>query len=126
MWLLACGFVVASGGSAVFVDQPVVQYGFSADSLDIEVDCRDAGNLAVTVRNPLGHALMWAGSVAVDLVLDQDGVGPRPRKPRPARTRNAAPRVRLLWTITGPSTFGRTCLNTIAGLEIPDTRAASM
>ena len=43
--LLACGFVVASGGSAVFVDQPV-QYGFSADSLDIEVDCCDAGNFA--------------------------------------------------------------------------------
>jgi len=29
--LLACGFVMASGGLAVFVDQPV-QYGFSADS----------------------------------------------------------------------------------------------
>jgi len=72
MWLLACGFVVASGGSAVFVDQPV-QYGFSAYSLDIEVDCRDAGNLAVTVRNPLGHALMRPGGVVVDLILDQDG-----------------------------------------------------
>jgi hypothetical protein len=67
-----CGFVVASGNSAVFVDQPV-QYGFSADSLDIEVDCRDAGNLAVTVRNPLGHAPMRPGGVVVDLVLDQDG-----------------------------------------------------
>ena len=44
--LLACGFVVASGGSAVFVDQPV-QHGFSADSPDIEVDCRDAGNFAL-------------------------------------------------------------------------------
>jgi hypothetical protein len=72
MWLLACGFVVASGGSAVFVDQPV-QYRFSADSLDIEVDCRDPGNLAVTVRNPLGHALMRPGGVVVGLVLDQDG-----------------------------------------------------
>ena len=47
--------------------------GFSADSPDIEVDCRDAGNLSVTVRNPLGHALMRPGGVVVDLVLDQDG-----------------------------------------------------
>jgi hypothetical protein len=72
MCLLACGSVVASGGSAVLVDQPV-QYGFSEDSLDIEVDCRDAGNLAVTVRNALGHALMRPGGVVVDLVLGQDG-----------------------------------------------------
>ena len=65
-------FVVGSGGSAVFVDQPV-QYGFSADSLNIEVDCRDAGNLAITARNPLGDALMWPGGVVVDLLIDQDG-----------------------------------------------------
>jgi hypothetical protein len=70
--LLACGFVVASGGSAVFVDQPV-QYGFSADSLDIEVDCCDAGSLALIAGNPLGDALMRPGRVVVDLVLDQDG-----------------------------------------------------
>jgi hypothetical protein len=54
MWLLACGFVVASGGSAVFVDQPV-QYGFSADSLDIEVDCsirtaRRCASLRISMR----------------------------------------------------------------------------
>jgi hypothetical protein len=42
---------------AVFVDQPV-QYGSSADSLDIEVDCRDAGNFALIAGNALGDALM--------------------------------------------------------------------
>ena len=63
---------MASGGSAVFVDQPV-QYGFSADSLDIEVDCCDAGSFALIAGNPLGDALMRPGSVVVDLVLDQDG-----------------------------------------------------
>ena len=72
MWLLACGFVVASGGSAVFIDQPV-QNGFSADSLAIEVDCGDAGSFAVTAGDPLGDALMRPGRVVVDLVLDQDG-----------------------------------------------------
>jgi hypothetical protein len=70
--LLACGFVEASGGSAIFVDQPV-QYGFSADSLDIEVDCCDAGNFALIAGNPLGDALMRPGRVVVGLVLDQDG-----------------------------------------------------
>ncbi len=65
------GFVVASGGSAVFVDQPV-QYGFSADSLDIEVDCCDAGNFALIAGNPLGDALMRPGRVVVGLVLVQD------------------------------------------------------
>jgi len=69
---LACGFAVALGGSAVLVDQPV-QYRFSADSLGTEVDCRDAGSLAVTAGNPLGDALMWPGRVVVDLVLGQDG-----------------------------------------------------
>ena len=72
IWLLACGFVVASGGSAVFIDQPV-QNGFSADSLAIEVDCGDAGSFAVTAGDPLGDALMRPGRVVVDLVLDQDG-----------------------------------------------------
>ena len=51
--VLACGFVVASGGSAVFVDQPA-QYGFSADSLAIEVDCWARG----TSRSPPG--IRWA------------------------------------------------------------------
>jgi hypothetical protein len=72
IWLLACGFVVASGGSAVFVDQ-LVQYGFSADSLDIEVDCCGAGSFALMAWNPLGDALMRPGRVVVELVLDQDG-----------------------------------------------------
>jgi len=63
---------VESGGSAVFVDQPV-QDGFSADSLDIEVDCCDAGNFALIAGNLLGNALMRPGRVVVDLVLDQDG-----------------------------------------------------
>jgi len=70
--LLACGLVMASGGLAVFVDQPV-QYGFSADSVDIEVDCSDAGNIALIAGNPLGDALMRPARVVVDLVLDQDG-----------------------------------------------------
>jgi hypothetical protein len=70
--VLACGFVMTSGGLAVFVDQPV-QYGFSADSLDIEVDCGDAGNIALPAGNPLGDALMRPARVVVDLVLDQDG-----------------------------------------------------
>ena len=65
--LLACGFVVASGSPAVFVNEPV-QYGFSADPPGIEVDCHDAGNLAVTAGNPLGDALMRPGRVVVDLV----------------------------------------------------------
>src|SRR5262249_44733844 len=59
IWLLACGFVAASGGSAVLLDQ-ATQYGFSVDSPDIEAGCRDAGSFAVTVRNPLGDATMPA------------------------------------------------------------------
>jgi hypothetical protein len=70
--LLAYGFVVESGGPAVFVDQPV-QHGFSADPPGIEVYCCDAGNLAVTAGNPLDDALMRPGAVVVNLVLDQDG-----------------------------------------------------
>ena len=70
--LPACDFVVASGGSAVFIDQPV-QYGFSADSLDIEVDRCDAGSFAPIAGNALGDALVRPGRVVVGLVLDQDG-----------------------------------------------------
>jgi hypothetical protein len=70
--LLACDFVVMSGGSAVFVDQ-AIQHRFSTDLLDIEIDCRDARNFALTAKNPLGDALMRPGRVVVDLVLDQDG-----------------------------------------------------
>jgi hypothetical protein len=43
--LLACGFIVASGGPAVFIHQPV-QYGSSADSLDTDADRCDAGSFA--------------------------------------------------------------------------------
>jgi len=39
------------------------------DSLDIEVDCRDAENFAVTAGNLLGDALMRPGRVVGDLVL---------------------------------------------------------
>ena len=63
---------MASGGSAVFVDQPG-QDGFSADSVDIEVDCCDAGSLTLIAGNALGDALMRPGRVVVGLVLDQDG-----------------------------------------------------
>jgi hypothetical protein len=70
--LLACGLVVMSGGSAVFVDQ-AIQHRFSTDSLDIEIDWRDARNFALTAGNPLGDALMRPGRVVVDLVLDQEG-----------------------------------------------------
>ncbi len=66
--LLVCGLVVASGGSAVFIDQ-TVQYGFSANSLDIEVGCGDAGNFAFAAGNSLVDALMRPGHVVVDLVL---------------------------------------------------------
>jgi hypothetical protein len=58
IWLLACG-------------QPA-QYGFSMDPLDIEIDCPDARNFALTAGNPLGDALMRPGRVVVHLVLDQD------------------------------------------------------
>jgi hypothetical protein len=70
--LLACGFVVASGGSAVFVYQPV-QYGFSADSLDIEVDCCDAGSFVPIAGDALGDALVRPGDVVVHLVFGQHG-----------------------------------------------------
>jgi hypothetical protein len=43
----------------VFVDQPV-RYGYPADSLDIEVDCRNAGSFALMAGNPLADALMRA------------------------------------------------------------------
>src|SRR5208282_2105711 len=69
--LLACGSVAASGGSAVLVDQPV-QYGFSVDSLGIEVHGGDAGTFAVPAGNLLADALMRPGHVVVPLVLDQD------------------------------------------------------
>ncbi len=51
--LLTCGFAVVSGGSVVFIDQ-AVQYGFSVDSLDIEVDCGGAGSSVLTAGNPAG------------------------------------------------------------------------
>src|ERR1700722_4637804 len=63
---------MASGGSAVFVDQPV-QYGFSADSPDIEVGCGVGGSFALAAGSPLGNALVRPGRVIVGLVLDQDG-----------------------------------------------------
>jgi hypothetical protein len=63
---------VASGGSAVLVDQ-AVQYGLSPDSLDIGVDCGDAGSFALTAGSPLGDALMRPGRVVARLVLEQDG-----------------------------------------------------
>ena len=47
--------------------------GFSTDLLDIEIDCGDAGDFALTAGNPLGDALMRPGRVVLDLVLDQDG-----------------------------------------------------
>jgi hypothetical protein len=72
--LLACGFVAAPGGSAVFVDQ-AIQYRFSVYPLDIEVGGGDAGNFAVTAGNPLGDALMRPGRVVVNLVLDQGSAG---------------------------------------------------
>ncbi len=40
--------------------------------LDIEVDCCDAGNVALTAGNPLGDALMRPARVVVGLVLVQD------------------------------------------------------
>jgi hypothetical protein len=55
--LLDCGFAGASGGSAVFIDQPV-HSGFPADSPGIEVDRCDAGSFAPIARNPPGDALM--------------------------------------------------------------------
>jgi hypothetical protein len=55
--LLACGFALASGGSAGLVDQ-AIQYRFSMDSLDIEIDCHEAGSFAVTAENPQRDALM--------------------------------------------------------------------
>jgi len=61
-----------SGGSAALVDQ-ATQYGFSVDSLDIEVDCRSAGSVAVTAGKSLGNALMRPGRIVVDLILDQHG-----------------------------------------------------
>lgn len=72
IWLLDRGFVMASGGSAVFADQPV-RYGFPVDSRDIKVDCCDAMDSAFTAGDPLGDALMRPGRAAVDLVLDQNG-----------------------------------------------------
>ena len=51
--LLVCGLVVASGGSAVFVDQ-AAQYRFSVDSLDIEVRRGQAGKVA------LAAGIRWA------------------------------------------------------------------
>jgi hypothetical protein len=55
--VLACGFVVRSRGLVVFVDQ-AIQYGFSADSLGIEVGWGVAQDFALTAGNPLVDALM--------------------------------------------------------------------
>ena len=62
---------MASGGSAVFVDQPV-QYGFSADSPDIEVGCGVGGSFALAAGSPLGNALVRPGRVVMHLVFRQD------------------------------------------------------
>jgi hypothetical protein len=55
--LLACGFVVASGGSAVFVDQPV-QYAAQVPRIAAAIAAKYPGNrprpLAVTIRDHLG------------------------------------------------------------------------
>ena len=61
-----------SGSSGVFVDQ-AIQYGFSADCLNIGAGCRAAGNSALRAGNPLGDALMRPRRVVVDPVFDQDG-----------------------------------------------------
>jgi len=65
--LLVCGLVVASGGSAVFVDQ-AAQYRFSVDSLDIEVRRGHAGKVALAAGDSLVDALMRPGHVVVRLV----------------------------------------------------------
>src|ERR1039457_6379681 len=60
-----------SGGSDVLVDQ-AVQDRFSADLAGVEVPCRDARRMVLSVGDVLADSLVRAGGVVVLLVLGQD------------------------------------------------------
>jgi len=66
------GFVAASGGSDVLIDE-AAQDRFSSDSLGIEVGHGDAGHVVQAAGDALGDALVRLGCVVVRLVFGQDG-----------------------------------------------------
>jgi hypothetical protein len=66
------GFVAASGGSDVLIDE-AAQDRFSSDSLGIEVCHGDAGHVVQAAGDALGDALVRPGCVVVRLVFGQDG-----------------------------------------------------
>jgi hypothetical protein len=79
--LLACGFVVASGGSAVFVDQPV-QYGYSGGAAGQEtgwtVSATATGAPSVAARFPVRGPCEFPGIPRVHGRMTDGGV-PVPR-----------------------------------------------
>lgn len=62
------GFVAASGGSDVLIDE-AAQDRFSSDSLGIEVGHGDAGDVVAAARDALGDALVRPGCVVMRLVF---------------------------------------------------------
>ena len=61
-----------SGGSHILVDQ-AAQDRFSADLVSVEIPCRDAGRIVLSVGDALVDALVGPGHVVMRLVVGQDG-----------------------------------------------------